>query len=170
MLQLISLLMLIYSFFLIQISIPKLPPRIPTHFNAAGVADGWGGPNNLWALLGAQALVCVVFLVVPYIGQRFPSTVHIGARRLSDFPPAQRSRMLQMLTDMGACLSIVVNAFFCYALHEVIQAAAQPIPHFDPRWPLGLLVGSALSIILYYLVRFRRAAQDEGNSPGDLTP
>ena len=55
MLQLVSLMMLIYSYFLIRTNLPNLPARIPTHFNAAGVADGWGSPDTLWVLLGAQA-------------------------------------------------------------------------------------------------------------------
>lgn len=87
MLQLISLVMVIYSYFLIQTNLPKLPRRIPTHFNAAGVADGWGSPDTLWVLLGVQALTCVLFLIVPYVGQRFPGAIHVGSRRLSDFPP-----------------------------------------------------------------------------------
>ena len=101
MLQLISIVMVVYSYFLIQTSIPKLPRFIPTHFNAAGVADGWGSPETLWILLGAQALTCAVFLAVPYIGLRHPGSVHFGSRRLSDFPPAQRERMLPMLNDLG---------------------------------------------------------------------
>ena len=36
MLRLISIVLLIYSFFVIQTSIPTLPARIPTHFNAEG--------------------------------------------------------------------------------------------------------------------------------------
>jgi len=67
MLQLISLVMVIYSYFLIQTNISKLPRLIPTHFNAAGVANGWGSPDTLWILLGAQALTTVVFLAVPYL-------------------------------------------------------------------------------------------------------
>src|ERR1035441_7749610 len=65
MLQLISIAMVVYSYFLIQTNLPNLPPRIPTHFNAAGVADGWGSPDTLWILLGVQALTCAVFLIMP---------------------------------------------------------------------------------------------------------
>jgi uncharacterized membrane protein len=171
MLQLISLVMVVYSYFLIQTNLPKLPRSIPTHFNATGVADGWGSPDTLWALLGVQALTCVVFLIVPYVGQRFPGAIHVGMRRLSDFSPAQRTRMLPMLNDMAAYLSIVMNLFFVFMLNGIIQAAAQPIPHIHMLLPLGLLVGGTLGIILYYLVQFRRAAkrEDDGDPPNNLT-
>ena len=141
MLQLISLVMVIYSYFLIQTNLPKLPRHIPTHFNAAGVADGWGSPDTLWVLLGVQALTCAVFLIVPYVGQRFPGAIHVGSRRLSDFSPAQRARMLPMLNDMAGYMSIVMNLFFVLMLHEIIQAATQPIPHIHPLFPHGAPYG-----------------------------
>jgi hypothetical protein len=97
--------------------------------------------------------------------------VHIGTRRLSDFPPAQRSRILQMLTDMGAYMSVVINAFFCYALHEVVQAATQPIPHLELRWALALMAGGILGVTLYYLVKLLGAARSaDGESPRGFTP
>ena len=172
MLQLISLVMVVYSYFLIQTNLPKLPRSIPTHFNAAGVADGWGSPDTLWLLLGVQAFTCVVFLIVPYVGQRFPGAIHVGSRRLSDFSPAQRARMLPMLNDMVAYLCIVMNLFFVLMLRAIIQAAAQPFPHIQVFWPLGLFVGGTLGITLYYLVQFRRAAKGggDGDLPNDLTP
>ena len=171
MLQLISLVMVVYSYFLIQTNLPKLPRIIPTHFNAAGVADGWGSPDTLWVLLGAQVLTCAVFLIVPYLGQRFPGAIHVGSRRLSDIPPAQQARMVPMLNDMAGYLSIVMNLFFVFVLHEIIQAAAQPTPQIHMRWPLGLLLGGMFGITLYYLWQFLRAAKDEGKAepPNELT-
>jgi len=164
MLQLISLILVIYSYFLIQTNIPKLPRIIPTHFNAAGVANGWGSPDTLWFLLGAQALTCGVFLIIPYVGQRFPGAVHFGTRRLSDFSAAQRARMLPILNDMAGYLNIVMNLFFVYMLHEIIHVAAQPIPQLHMFWPLALLMGGMFGIMLYYLGKFRRAAKGEDDS------
>jgi uncharacterized membrane protein len=164
MLQLISIVMVVYSYFLIQTNLPNLPQRIPTHFNAAGVADGWGSPDTLWILLGAQALTSAVFLIVPYVGERYPGAIHFGTRRLSDFSPAQRVRMLPMLNDLAAYLCIVMNLFFVVMLHRVIQAATQPIPHLDAFWPMALLLGGTIGIVLYYMVKFRRAAQSEDGS------
>jgi uncharacterized membrane protein len=170
MLQLISLVMVIYSYFLIRTNLPKLPRSIPTHFNAAGVADGWGSPDTLWVLLGAQALTCAVFLMVPYLGQRNPGAVHFGSRRLSEFPPAQRVRMVAMLNDMAGYMSVVMNLFFVFTLHEIIQAATQAHPHIHMLWPLALLMGGMFGITLYYLGRFRRAAKGDVDASNELTP
>ena len=57
MLKLISLALALYSCFLIQTNLPKLPRSIPTHFNAAGEPNGWGSPDTLWILLGVQVLL-----------------------------------------------------------------------------------------------------------------
>lgn len=161
MLKLISLVMVGYSYFLIKTTIPHLPQRIPTHFNAAGIPNGWGSANTLWVLLGAQALTWAIFLTVPYIGQLSPGAVHLGARRLTDFPRAQRQRVLSMLDDMAGYMSMVMNLFFVFVLRRIIQAATQPIPHLHMFWPLALLMAGMFAITLYYLEQFRRAAGRE---------
>jgi uncharacterized membrane protein len=172
MLQLISLVMLIYSYFLVRTNLPKLPQHIPTHFNAVGVANGWRSPDILWVLLGAQALTCAVFLIVPYVGQRFPNAIHVGLRRLSDFPPARRARAVAMLNDMAGYLSIVMNLFFVIMLHEMIQAAVQLNPHLNMLWPLALLIGGMSGILWYYMGKFRQAAQssDDEDPSEEVTP
>jgi uncharacterized membrane protein len=166
MLQLTSLILVVYSYFLIRTNLPKLPRLIPTHFNAAGMANAWGSPDVLWMLLGAQALTCAVFLLVPFLGQRFPGAVHFGSRRLSDFSPAQRERLVPALNDMAGYLNVVMNLFFIFMLHETIQAATQPIPHIQVFWPLGILIGGTVGITLYYTGKFRRLAKgDDGGNP-----
>ncbi len=159
MLQLISLVMLIYSYFLIQANLPKLPQSIPTHFNAAGVADGWGSPGTLWVLFAVQAFTCAIFLIVPYVGQRFPGAIHVGSRHLSDFSPAQRARMLPLLNDMTGYMSIVMNLFFVLMLRESIQAATEAHPRIHPLFPMVLLMGGMFGTMLYYLRQFRRVAK-----------
>jgi uncharacterized membrane protein len=172
MLQLVSALLVAYSYFLIRTNLPHLPTRIPTHFNGAGAADGWGSPDTLWFLFGTQVLTWVVFLIVPYLGQRFPGMVHLGTRRLSDYSPAQRVRMLPLLNDMAGYMCIVMNLFFVWMLNGIIKAATEPIPHIEVFGPLALLIGGMLGITLYYLARFRRAAQvsDNGDTSGEVTP
>jgi uncharacterized membrane protein len=161
MIQLISLVMLAYSFFLIQTTLPRLPKCIPTHFNAAGVADGWGSPDMLWMLLGAQALTCVVFLGMPYLTRIFPGAVHFGPRKLKDFPPAQQGRMLSMLNDMGAYMGIVMNVFFVLMLLEITRAASQPNPRIHPLLPMAIFIGGTIGIMLYYTRIFIRVAKGE---------
>jgi len=53
-------------------------------------------------------------------------------------------------------------------LHEIIQAAAQPIPDLHMFWPVVLLGGGMVGIQLYYLGKFRRAAQSEGDEDSSI--
>ncbi len=163
MLQLVSLLFLAYSFFVTRTIIPTLPLRIPTHFNAAGEANGWGSPDILWFLLGAQLLTTAIFLAVPYLGQLIPGAMHFGNRRLSDFPPARRPQMLSIMSDMAADLSIVMNVFFVMMMHEIIRTATEPVPRLHPRLPMAFLIGGMSVITAYHLWKFSVAAKDAVN-------
>ena len=171
MLQLISLVLLIFSFFIIHTSMPTLPKYVPTHFNAAGVANAWGSPDILWVLLGAQALTCVLFLIIPYLGQLSPGAIHVGRRRLNDFPPAQRAHILAMLNDMAAYMNIVMNLFFVMMLLQIVRAASQPISRIHPLFPMVLLIGGTFGILFYYTLQFYRVAKSDsrGGPPNGIT-
>ena len=163
--QLISFVLMAYSYLLIRTAIPTLPGTIPTHFNAAGVADGWGSPDTLWILLEAQALTSAVFVLVPFLSQRFPGAVHFGSRRLNDFPPEQRSQAASLMSDMAGYLNVMMNLFFVFMVHEMIRAATQAMPSIHVFWPLGLLLGGTIALTLYHLRQFRRIAEG-GDSGG----
>ena len=170
MLQLISLVLLMFSFFIIQTSLPTLPKYVPTHFNAEGVANAWGSPDIFWVLLGAQALTCVLFLVIPYLGQLSPGAIHVGRRRLNDFPPSQRAHILSLLSDMAAYMNIVMSLFFVLMLVQIIRVAAQPIPRIHPLFPMVLLIGGTFGILFYYTVQFYRVAKinNRGGPPNGI--
>ena len=151
--RLITLALAIYSFFLIKTNIPRLPARIPTHFNAAGEANGWGSPDTLWFLLLVQVLTCGLLLAVPLIGRRYPGSVNLGRRRLSDFGPEVRARIMPFFTDMMGTLSVLLGLLFSFLLHGIIQAASSSQPHFSPKWELGLFLGGTAVTLIYYLGR-----------------
>lgn len=147
-----------YSYFLIKANIPRLPARIPTHFNAAGEADGWGSPDTLWVLLLVQVLTCGLFLVVPLLGRRFPGTVNVGFRTLSDFTPAQRERIMPFLTDMMGYMSVLLGLLFSVLLRETIHAASSAHPHLSLWWELGVFLAGTAATLIYYLRRINAVA------------
>jgi uncharacterized membrane protein len=156
-----------YSLFLIKTNIPRLPARIPTHFNAAGEADGWGSPDTLWFLLLVQVLTGGLFLVVPLLARRFPGTVNVGFRKLSDFAPAQRERIMPFLTDMMGYMSVLLSLLFCILLRETIHAASSSHPHFAPWWEFGLFLAGTAATLIYYLRRiFAVANETRKENPG----
>jgi len=165
--RLITLALAIYSFFLIKTNIPLLPARIPTHFNAGGEADGWGSPDTLWFLLLVQVLICGLLLVMPLIGARYPGSVHLGRRRLSDFGPEARERITPLFTNMMGTQSVLLGLLFSRLLYEIIQAASSSRPHFAPKWELGLFLAGVAVTLIYYLGRIYVVASEviAGSSP-----
>jgi uncharacterized membrane protein len=158
--RLITLGLAFYSFFLIKTNIPRLPSRIPTHFNAAGEADGWGSPDNLWLLLVVQVLTCGLFLAMTLLGRRFPGTVNVGFRKLSDFTPAQRERIMPLLTDMMGYVSVLLSLLFLILVRGNIRAALSSHPHFSPWWELGVLLASTVATLIYYSRRIFAVARE----------
>jgi uncharacterized membrane protein len=166
--RLITLGLALYSFFLIKMNIPRLPARIPTHFNAAGEADGWGRPDMLWTLLLAQVSIGGLFLVIPLVGRRFPGMVNVGSRKLSDFRPEQRARIMLLFTDMMGYMSILVSLLLCVLLRGTIYAASSEHPHFAPWWELGIFLAGTAATAIYYSIRmFAVANETPGKSSGE---
>src|SRR5688572_5322151 len=67
-LELISVLALVYMLAFTYTAFASLPDLIPTHFNASGEADRWGGKNGIW-LIPVLGTAMYVFLTVL---NRFP--------------------------------------------------------------------------------------------------
>jgi uncharacterized membrane protein len=151
--RLVTLGLAFYSFFLIKTSIPRLPARIPTHFNGSGEANGWGSPDTLWLVLVVQVLTCALLLAMPLLGRRYPGSVSLGTRKLSDFTPEQRERILPLLTDMGGYMSVLLGLLFSVLLRETIHAASSSHPHLSAWWELGVFLAGTAAILIYYLSR-----------------
>ncbi len=160
MLKVVAAALALYSYFLIQSSLPRLPAHIPTHFNLAGKPDGWGSPHVLWLLLGTQVLIAGLMLFIPFLGRRIPGAVHLGSRKLSDFTPEQRELVMPLLEQMAGVMSVAASLFFAYLIREMIRAAEQPGSKTHPGWAAGLFAGSLVGVSLYYTRRIDRVAKD----------
>lgn len=148
----------LYSFFLIQTSLPHLPARIPVHFNLEGRPTGWGSPHMLWVLLGFQVGVAGVLLSMSNWGRRFPKAVHLGTQRLSDFTPEQRERVWPLLDQMAGWLGLAVSLFFVSIIRETIQVAESSHPPSYMRWAPEVFVAVIVGLALYYSWRINRTA------------
>ena len=161
--KIVAAALVLYSYFLIQTSLPNLPSRIPVHFNLAGQPNGWGSPNTLWVLLGFQVLVCGVMLLMSAWGRRSPGSVHLGARSLSDFTPEQRELVLPLLDQLGGWMSVITGLFFVFIIRESIRAAGSVSPQFHVGWAAALFIVGMMGVAVYYVRRINRVARAAGN-------
>jgi len=150
----------LYSFFLIESTLPSLPSRIPTHFNFAGEPDQWGSPHMLWILLVLQVLLASILLSIPAWGRRFPQAVHLGTRNLSDFTSEQREHIMPLLKNMAGFMSVAASLFFIYLIRETIRVAEHPHSRMRMGWAAGFFVAGMVGISLYYLLRINAVVKD----------
>jgi hypothetical protein len=156
----VALALAAYSFFAISSARPRLPARIATHFNWSGEPNGWSSPDTLWVLLAVQVLGAALILAIPALGRRVPQMVNLGTRRLSDFPPEVRERIMPVLRDMCGYLAVLYSLLFTVLIREVIAAALVPGARLSPWLAAGFPVAMG-GVVIYYLWRINRVAKQE---------
>ena len=161
MFKIVAAALALYSYLLIETSLPHLPARIPTHFNLAGQPDKWGSPHALWLVLGIQVLIAGLMLSIPLLGRHFPGAVHLGTRRLSDYTPEQRELVMPLLEQMSGIMSVASSLFLVYIIREMIRAAEQPGSKTHIGWAAGLFAGGMVGVSLCYMRRMSRVAKAE---------
>jgi len=63
--ELIALVGLVFSVAVVADFYSRLPERIATHFNAKGMANGFGARSTLWVLVGIAVLL---YLILSFVG------------------------------------------------------------------------------------------------------
>lgn len=154
--RIVTVVLAVYSFYVIESSLPRLPARIPIHFNLAGEPNGWGASQTLWLLLGFQVLLAMLMLSMPYWGRRFPRSVHFGTRSLDDFTSEQRERVWPLLKQMAGWMAVATSLFFVSLIRESIHAARSSDPHFRLGWAAALFVGIMVGVTIYYVRRINQ--------------
>ncbi|HLY17154.1 MAG TPA: hypothetical protein VKR61_08005 [Bryobacteraceae bacterium] len=135
-----------YSYFEIRSGLPAIAAQVPSHGVPGAITA------SLWISLFVEIFLTGTLLVVPWISRAYPEAVHFGVRRMSDYTPEQRERIMPLLKQMMGMMSGAYNLFSGMGIHMRIQDAL-----WDPRrrpnlwWMAGALV--SLGAITYYYVR-----------------
>ena len=169
----VVLALVVYSGVSIVRAIPELPARIPTKFNSSGQPVGWGSPETLWFMLLVQALVSALILAVPAIGRRAPQLINLGLRKLSDFPPEARQRVMPLLEDMCGWMAVLFSFLLTVIIRGMICSALEPGAPVG-NWALKVFLAGTAIVVVYYLWKMNRLGHKElrnvsGHNPGDST-
>ena len=132
---------LIASWALALVLYPRLPDRVPTHWNAAGRPDGWGPPLLPTFLFPAVMLGLVaLFAVLPAIDPRAPDSrtlrrayLGIVLAVLSFLLLLQAALTAQMLgapVDVGRVLPVGIGLLFA--------GIGLALPRLGPNWFAGI--------------------------------
>ncbi|MDX1907095.1 MAG: DUF1648 domain-containing protein [Bacteroidia bacterium] len=126
---------------------PSLPETIPTHFNLAGVPDGWGSRATLWALPGVATLICILLTVLSYFPQSFNYPVPIT--------PDNAARQYRYVTQMLRHLKIAIVLLFGLIVVTLIHAGRTGTDSLG-LWLLPILLVIVLAPVVGYMIRAAR--------------
>lgn len=124
----------------------QLPEPVASHFNAAGVPDGWmSRSNHVWAIGGVAIGVTALLLGVFYCPRFFPPSAVNLPRRDYWLAAERREETFGLLFGAGVWLA-ALGTLFMLGLHLLVVAAnaSQPARLSSGVWLLG---GSLVAIV-----------------------
>jgi uncharacterized membrane protein len=132
-----------------------LPDRIPTHFDAAGKATGWGSPSLMLLLPVIGVGVYLLLTVV----SRFPTAFNYPVRSTPELLP----RLQSVTQDMLVLLKAELACLFAALQWAIIRSARTGEGHlFAAILPIVIVV--VLGTVGWYIFCIFRAAAARAES------
>jgi uncharacterized membrane protein len=127
-----------------------LPDRIPTHFDLAGIANGWGSPKSLWII----PAVCTCLYGLMTMASRYPGAFNYPVR----VTPANGEELQRLALSMMAWLRAELVGTFALFQQSAIAAARGSEGTLST---LSVLVGLVVvfATIGWHIVAMRRTAR-----------
>jgi uncharacterized membrane protein len=108
-----------------------LPARIPTHFNAAGVPDGYGSRASWWLLLSSGVIGSGVTAAIIWWMPQKPSMLNLPSKPEILALPVEAQRAVVRQAQPGMMLIVVSVAvvfwILQYGVWSVSQGRAAPL-------------------------------------------
>jgi uncharacterized membrane protein len=162
-LELISLFLLVLTFYLALSDYSALPDTIPTHFDAGGKPDAWGGKS---AVLVWPAVSAFIFLLITSIGIWF--AIAKDPRRLMNLPRRWKAALTVEQTEelrvfMNRCLfllKLVIQGLAAYGIYIIIEIAQGNASGLGTPWFLfAIAVLTLAGLMLWKSFRLYRTAR-----------
>lgn len=93
---------------------PDVPQQVPTHYNALGEVDGWGGKYMVAVLLGLAWVMYVGMTAAEFFPRFWNSGVQITEEN--------RERVYRTLKHMLKCSKLLVVSVFAFLVVSTAQA------------------------------------------------
>ena len=138
----ISAIMLL-TYIIVLISIwSRIPDTVPTHFNAAGVADSYGSKRNLVF----EPVLAAFLLLFLSLMERIPA--------IWNFPVAvteeNRERLYKIAMIMMGGIKVLITAL-------LIDVGVSSLVEGYPIWPMYMMLGVMMILIIVSTVQMVRA-------------
>ncbi len=116
-----------------------IPDQIPTHYNAAGEIDGWGGKGMVWLPV---VISWGLYLGITFIGH-YPELWNTGVK-ITEKNKEKVYRLIKYL--IGTSKLILVSVF---TLLTVFSTLEKPFP----AWFTGIYLAVLIGDVAFWLVR-----------------
>ncbi|WP_295446280.1 hypothetical protein [uncultured Thiodictyon sp.] len=133
-----------------------LPPRVASHFGAAGLANGFM-PHDFYVrfMLGFVVALPSVLVFLPAAGLCNPQARINLPNRDYWLAPARRAATLRALRAHMAYLGCLLVVFLSYVHWLVVRANELAPPHLSMPWFVGGLAAFATATVAWALVLIR---------------
>ena len=140
--NIIGALALLGSTLFVIIMWSQIPDQIPTHYNFAGEADGYGGKGSLIFMM---VLAWFVFVLITVL-MRFPNTWNMPVKVTAD----NKARLYSITRAMLEVIKMLASLLFAVML--INAAIATPMPRFIL---IALIAAMLLSIIMGIFMMYK---------------
>lgn len=135
-LEILALILILGQIVYTAVLYPQLPSKIPTHFNFAGEADGWGGKGS------------IIVLVITTVGLYILLTVTMFFPRLWNVPvkitDQNRGIIFRYVMNMVLLDKLLIVASFFYITYCSISSTGMG------WWFTPVMLISVLGVTFYY--------------------
>ena len=140
--NIIGVLALLGSTLFVIIMWSQIPDQIPTHYNFAGEADGYGGKGSLIFMM---VLAWVMFVLITVL-MRFPNTWNMPVKVTAE----NKARLCSITRAMLEVIKMLASLLFAVML--INAAIATPMPRFIL---IALIAAMLLSIIMGIFMMYK---------------
>lgn len=140
--NIIGFLALLGSTVFLLVSWSQIPDQIPTHYNFAGEADGYGGKGSLIFMM---VLAWFVFVLITVL-MRFPNTWNMPVKVTAE----NKARLYSITRAMLEVIKMLASLLFAVIL--INAAIATPMPRFIL---IALIAAMLLSIIMGIFMMYK---------------
>jgi uncharacterized membrane protein len=145
--DLIALTGLVFAIAVVADFYSRLPERIATHFNGAGVANGFGGRATLWLLVGIALLLYVTLSAI----ERIPRVVNLK----KPLAPEREKVVLAESMAMVGWIKVEICWMFAYICLAMVRHG-MGLQVGLGRWFLPVTLVVVLGTTAVYLGRIFR--------------
>lgn len=119
----------------------NLPETVATHFNANGVADGFGNRSSIWAM---PAVAFILWMLLSIVNQ-YPHSFNYPFK-LTESNVESQYRMAQRFMRI---MKIWVCLLFLYALYSIVETSKNQ--NFKTNYGIFVILGSMIIFMSIYL-------------------